>query len=381
MDIPRIVQDQIESKIGQQKVILLYGTRRTGKTTIIEKIVQKHPKESMLLHGEDMLISSILQNRTISNYQQLTKGKKIIIIDEAQAVPEIGKILKLFIDTVKGITVIATGSSSFDLVNKTGEPLVGRNFEFYLYPIAQEELSTIEDFLTTYQNLEERLIYGSYPELWQLNTAQEREAYLKQMVNSYLLKDLLSYENIKGADILYKLLQMLAWQVGSQVSTVELATHLQINKATVERYLDLLSKVFIIYPLTGYSNNLRKEVTKSKKWYFFDNGIRNTLINNFSPLSQRNDIGQLWEQYILSERIKFNRYNNYQPQYFFWRTYDGQEIDLIELYNGQIQAFECKWKEAKVKVPAAFAKAYPDAKFEMINKNNYLDWITSLNRI
>lgn len=376
MDIPRILQTQIESKIGQQKVILLYGTRRTGKTTIIEKIVQKYPKESMLLHGEDMQISFILQNRTISNYQNLTSGKKIIIIDEAQAIPEIGKILKLLIDTVKGITVIATGSSSFDLVNSTGEPLVGRNFEFYLYPIAQVELSTIENFIETNQNLEERLLYGGYPELWHLNTIQEKEAYLKQMVNSYLLKDLLSFENVKGADILFKLLQMLAWQVGSQVSTVELASGLQINKATVERYLDLLSKVFIIYPLSGYSNNLRKEVTKSKKWYFFDNGIRNALISNFSPLSQRNDIGQLWEQYILSERIKINRYNNYQPQYYFWRTYDGQEIDLLELNNGQLQALECKWKDTKAKIPVAFAKAYPDANFSVVNKNNYLEWIT-----
>jgi predicted AAA+ superfamily ATPase len=169
---------------------------------------------------------------------------------------------------------------------------------------------------------------------------------------------------------------MLAWQVGSQVSTVELATNLQINKATVERYLDLLSKVFIIYPLTGYSNNLRKEVSKSKKWYFFDNGIRNALINNFSPLSQRNDIGQLWEQYILSERIKFNRYTNYQPQYYFWRTYDGQEIDLVELNNGQLNAIECKWKNAKAKIPTAFTKAYPEAKFAIINKENYLEWIT-----
>lgn len=376
MDIPRIVKTQIESKIGQQKVILLYGTRRTGKTTIIEKIVQKYSNDAMLLHGEDMQISAILQNRTVSNYQQLTRGKKIIIIDEAQAIPEIGKVLKLLIDTIKGITVIATGSSSFDLVNSTGEPLVGRNLEFYLFPIAQVELSTIENYISTNQNLEERLVYGSYPELWHLNKTQEREIYLKQMVNSYLLKDLLSFENIKGADILFKLLQMLAWQVGSQVSTVELATHLQINKATVERYLDLLSKVFIIYPLTGYSNNLRKEVTKSKKWYFFDNGIRNALINNFSPLSQRNDIGQLWEQYILSERIKFNRYTHYQPQYFFWRTYDGQEIDLLELNNGQLQALECKWKEHKVKIPVAFAKAYPAAQFSIINKDNYLKWIT-----
>lgn len=376
MDIPRVVQTQMEAKIGQQKVILLYGTRRTGKTTIIEKIVEKYQKEAMLLHGEDLYVSELLQNRTVTNYQQIARGKKLLIIDEAQSIPEIGKILKLLIDTIKGITVIATGSSSFDLVNKTGEPLVGRNFEYYLYPIAQQELSSMEDFLTTAKNLEERLVFGSYPELWHLDKFEEKENYLKQLVNSYLLKDLLMIENVKGPDILYKLLQLLAWQVGSMVSTVELAKNLQINKLTVERYLDLLSKVFIIYSVSGYSKNLRKEVSKSKKWYFFDNGIRNALINNFSPLSQRNDIGQLWEQYFLSERMKFNRYNNYQPQYFFWRTYDGQEIDLLEFNNGQLHAFECKWKEAKVKVPLGFQKAYSEARFTVINKENYLDWIT-----
>ncbi len=376
MDILRIIQEQIESKIGLQKVIMLYGTRRTGKTTIIENIVQKYGDEALLLQGEDMQVSELLQKRTVANYKQLTAGKKIIVIDEAQAIPEIGKILKLLIDSVKGITVIATGSSSFDLVYTTGEPLVGRNLVYYLYPIAQAELSVTEDYLTTIRNLEERLIYGSYPELWHLKSTQERENYLKQMVSSYLLKDLLTMENVKGADVLYKLLQMLAWQIGSQVSTVELAGSLQLNKGTVERYLDLLSKVFIIYPLTGYSNNLRKEISKSKKWYFFDNGIRNALIGNFSPLEQRNDIGQLWEQYVLSERIKYNSYRNYQPQYFFWRTYDGQEIDLLELHNGKLQALECKWKEGKAKTPVAFAKAYPDAKFFVINKDSYLDWIT-----
>lgn len=377
MDVLRIIQQQIETKIGMQKVIMLYGTKRTGKTTIIENIVQKYCDEALLLQGEDMQVSELLQKRTVANYKQLTAGKKVIIIDEAQAIPEIGKILKLLIDSVKGITVIATGSSSFDLVYITGEPLVGRNLVYYLYPIAQAELSVTEDYLTTIRNLEERLIYGSYPELWHLPSLQERERYLKQLVSSYLLKDLLTMENVKGADVLYKLLQMLAWQVGSQVSTVELANNLQINKGTVERYLDLLSKVFIIYPLNGYSNNLRKEISKSKKWYFFDNGIRNALIGNFSPLEQRNDIGQLWEQYILSERIKYNSYRNYQPQYFFWRTYDGQEIDLLELHNGRLQALECKWKVAKAKTPVAFAKAYPDAEFSIINKENYLDWITN----
>lgn len=377
MEIIRTVQALIEAKIGLQKVIMLYGTRRTGKTTIIEKIAQKFGDEVLMLQGEDMQVAEQLQKRTVANFQKITAGKKIIIIDEAQAIPSIGKVLKLLIDAIKGITVIATGSSSFDLVNKTGEPLVGRNLIYNLFPIAQSELSSKESYLTTVNNLEERLIYGSYPELWNLNTLQDKEVYLKQLVNSYLLKDLLIVENVKGVNVMFKLLQLLAWQVGSQVSTVELSNNLQINKATVDRYLDLLSKVFIIFPLTGYSNNLRKEVSKSKKWYFFDNGIRNALINNFSALEQRNDIGLLWEQYILSERMKYNSYRMYQPQYFFWRTYDGQEIDLLELNKGKIQALECKWKEGKTKTPTAFGKAYPEAKFSTINKANYLDWITA----
>ncbi|MBC7553754.1 MAG: ATP-binding protein [Taibaiella sp.] len=376
MEIVRMLAKQIEKNLGRQKVILLYGTRRTGKTTIIENIAEKHGADALLLQGEDMQVAAILANRTVANYKQLTRNKKIIIIDEAQAVPEIGKVLKLMIDNIKGITILVTGSSSFDLVNRTGEPLVGRNIIHYLHPIAQVELAQDEDSMTTARNLEERLIYGSYPELWHLEDNSEKQAYLKQLVNSYLLRDVLMLENIKGADVLYKLLQLLAWQAGSEVSTVEIGKTLQLNKITVERYLDLLTKVFIIYPLSGYSNNLRKEVSKSKKWYFYDNGIRNALINNFSPLSSRNDIGQLWEQYILSERMKYNSYRGYQPQYFFWRTYDGQEIDLLEIHNEQITALECKWSNQKAKIPAAFAKAYPGAAFHVIDNSNYTGWVS-----
>lgn len=375
MNITRSIEKQIESQLGKQKVIMLYGTRRTGKTTIIENIASRLGAEVLLLQGEDLQVAELLQQRTIANYKQLTIGKKIVIIDEAQAVPEIGKILKLMIDNIKGITILVTGSSSFDLVYKTGEPLVGRNMVYHLYPIAQVELSATEDLITSHRHLEDRLIYGSYPELWHLSEQLEKEKYLHQLVNSYLLKDLLMLENIKGPSVLFKLLQMLAWQVGSQVSTVELGNSLQLNKITVERYLDLLSKVFIIYSLTGYSNNLRKEVSKSKKWYFYDNGIRNALINNFSMLAQRNDTGQLWEQYVLSERIKYNSYRGYEPQYFFWRTYDGQELDLIEINNGKLQALECKWQNQKVKKPVAFAKAYPEAAFDIIDRSNYLQWI------
>lgn len=375
MEIPRFIEKEIAADLGKQKVIMLYGTRRTGKTTIIENIAKQH-NDVLMLQGEDMQVADLLQQRTVANYSQLTNGKKIVIIDEAQAIPEIGKILKLMIDNIKGITIIATGSSSFDLVTNTGEPLVGRNIVYHLFPIAQAELSAVEDKLTTLRNLEQRLIYGSYPELWHLQEQQERENYLQQLVNSYLLKDLLTMENVKGAGPLFKLLQLLAWQTGAEVSTVELGNTLQLNKATVERYLDLLSKVFIIFPLQGYSNNLRKEVSKSRKWFFYDNGIRNALINNFSPLQARNDIGQLWEQYILSERMKYNSYRGHFPQYFFWRTYDGQEIDLLELDNKQhMQALECKWQDQKVRVPVAFAKAYPQADFAVVHQGNYLDWI------
>jgi predicted AAA+ superfamily ATPase len=224
--------------------------------------------------------------------------------------------------------------------------------------------------------LPNRLIYGGYPELIHLQTLAEKEEYLKSLVNSYLLKDLLALTAIKGADVLLRLLKLLAFQVGSQVSAVELGNSLQINKETVDRYLDLLSKVFIIYPLGGFSQNLRKEVSKSKKWYFYDNGIRNALINNFSPLTYRNDIGALWEQWMISERMKLNAANDYHPSYFFWRTYDGQEIDLLEINSQQeMQGLEFKWTKGKSKIPAAFAKAYPDAVWNEVSRENYFDWV------
>lgn len=372
-----MLESLLEKQLGKQKVLLLYGTRRVGKTTLIEQLIEKHQEEVLFLQGEDMDVATALKKRSVANYKRLIGNKKIVVIDEAQAIPEIGMVLKLMIDNIKGITIVATGSSSFELVSSAGEPLVGRQLVYQLYPIAQAELSTSEDFLATKANLEERLIYGSYPELWQLPEYNDKTSYLKSLINSYLLKDLLIFEKVKGADILYKLLQLLAFQVGSEVSTVELGKNLQINKATVDRYLDLLTKVFIIFPLSGYSKNLRKEVSKSKKWYFFDNGIRNALINNFSALTARDDIGQLWEQYFLSERIKYNHYRGYQPQYYFWRTYDQQELDLLELNNQQeLTAFECKWKPQKLKPPVGFANAYPEAGFHAVTTENYLDFIT-----
>ncbi|WPR75722.1 ATP-binding protein [Algoriphagus sp. NG3] len=375
MEIPRFIEKKLVNQIGKQKVLMLYGSRRTGKTTIIENIRQKHENNTLMLLGEDIQVSEYLQNRTVANYTQLIGGKKLIIIDEAQAIPNIGKILKLMIDSVKGITIIATGSSSLDLVNDAGEPLVGRQLEYLLLPLAQTELTKTENRLDSLNQLPNRLIYGGYPELIHLPSLEEKEEYLKSLVNSYLLKDILALTMIKGADVLLRLLKLLAFQVGSQVSTVELGNSLQINKETVDRYLDLLSKVFIIFPLGGFSQNLRKEVSKSRKWYFYDNGIRNALINNFSPLNFRNDVGALWEQWIIVERMKYNSSKGYNPQYFFWRTYDGQEIDLLEINSKQeIQAIECKWASSKSKIPAAFAKGYPSAKWAVVTKENFNEW-------
>jgi len=373
MDLQRLLYNTIYQKIGQQKVIIIYGTRRVGKTILMEQIANAYPNSSISFNAEDGDDVAKLAKRTIANYKALIGDKKIVLIDEAQQIPEVGKVLKLMIDGVKGITIIASGSSSFDLINKAGEPLVGRSYSYQLFPIAQCELK--EDMLTAYRQLEERLVYGSYPELWHLPNLADKENYLRNLVQGYLLKDIFQFKDVRNADKVFQLLKLLAYQAGSEVSLNELANTLGINKLTVEHYLDLLTKVFVIYSLSGYGGNLRKEVVKTKKWYFYDNGIRNAIINDFKPIQNRNDVGILWEQYVLSERQKRNAYNHYQPSYFFWRTYDQQEVDFIEANGDEIAAIECKWGNAKRKVPTAFAKTYANVPFTFIDKDNYFSYI------
>ncbi|TDG37407.1 ATP-binding protein [Pedobacter changchengzhani] len=374
--IPRYLSSVIKSKIGKNKVILLFGTRRAGKTWFIENILRETTIEHLFLNGEDQDVQALLASRTAANYKRILGEAKLLVIDEAQVIPEIGKILKLLIDSFKDLTIIASGSSAFDLSNQTGEPLTGRSLTYYLYPIAQLELTTIENGLQTAQNLEERLIFGSYPELFQLNTIAEKTTYLTELVKSYLLKDILMYENIQNSTKLFDLLKLIALQVGSEVSIDELSRNLGLSKNTVDRYLDLLSKVFIIYKVGGYSNNLRKEITKSSKWYFYDNGIRNAIINDFRLLALRNDHGILWENYCFSERIKKTSYQEENTRNYFWRTYDQQEIDFIEVKDEQINAVDFKLANQKKKIPGFFAKNYPNANFTIVNKENYLDFIS-----
>ena len=373
----RAVFDNFNKKVLPNKVLVLLGARRVGKTELIKNYLKTVPVETYLqLNGEDINDANLLQERSVANYKRFLTNIDLLVIDEAQTIPEIGLILKLIVDSIEGIKIIATGSSVFDLNNTLGEPLVGRKNTMYLFPLAQMEFSTQENYKQTTENLEERLLFGGYPELVHYEDWEEKKEYLYEIINSYLLKDILVFEGIKQADKIYNLLRLIAYQVGKEVSLQELGNQLQMSKNTVDTYLDLLSKVFIVFKVEGFSRNLRKEIVKSSRWYFYDNGIRNGLINNFNRLENRTDVGDLWENYLAVERIKKQNYQKITTNNYFWRTYDQQELDWLEEQGNELAGFEFKWNEnKKSKIPTAFGKAYPDATFEVINKQNYLDFI------
>lgn len=373
--IKRLLQDKITARIEPSKVILIFGARRVGKTVLMRQLINDFNGKTMLLNGEDFDTLSLLEERSIANYRHLLQGIDLLAIDEAQNIPDIGAKLKLIVDEIEGVRVLASGSSSFDLLNKAGEPLVGRATQFHLTPFSQKEISQIENTLETKQNLESRLIYGSYPEVVTLESYERKTDYLRDIVGAYLLKDILSIDGLKNSGKMRELLRLIAFQMGNEVSYDELGKQLGMSKNTVEKYLDLLSKVFAVYRLGAYSRNLRKEVSKAGKWYFYDNGIRNAIIGNFTPLSIRQDIGALWENYIISERIKISHNLNLQKEFYFWRTYDNQEIDLIEETSDQLTALEFKWGNKHPSAPVAFSTAYPHATFEVVNKSNYLSYL------
>lgn len=374
---PRGIKTLFEKKLKPNKVLMLIGPRRVGKTAFIKNYLGLwKPEETLVLNGEDVLDAALLQERSVANYSRLLAEKKLLVIDEAQHIPNIGLILKLIIDSIEGIHVIASGSSAFELGVEVGEPLVGRKNTIYMFPLAQMEYSKIEDYKTTLENREERLIFGGYPELSQYDDWKDKEDYLYQLMNDYLLKDILMVDGIKNSAKLYALLRLIAFQIGKEVSLEELGKQLGMSKNTVERYLDLLSKVFVIYRIGGFSRNLRKEIVKNSRWYFYDNGVRNALIQNFTRLKMRNDVGELWENYLTAERLKVQSYTQIHCNNYFWRTYDQQELDWIEEEGDQLRSFEFKYSLNKTpKIPGAWARAYPDASFEVIHPGNYLDWI------
>jgi hypothetical protein len=374
MYIPQLPLGHLKKLAKPGKVIVIYGPRRVGKTTLLEKYLETQ-SDYLFMTGEDLLFQRSFPSQSIAQLKAFIGKKTLLVIDEAQYIPDIGLNLKLIVDHIPHVKVIVTGSSTFDLAKQIGEPLTGRKSVIQMFPISQMELNQIENTVQTQAHLESRLIYGSYPEVITSASDDDRKRYLHDLASSYLFKDILAFEGIQKSKKLIDLLILLAFQIGNEVSHEELAKSLQLSRATVEKYLDLLEKVFIIFNIRGFSRNLRKEVTKTSHYFFYDNGIRNALINNFNPLAQRDDVGKLWENYLVIERLKKQQYQELWSRNFFWRTYDQKEIDWVEEREGKLFGYEFKWG-ASVKAPDLWLKTYPEASFECINRDNYLPFIT-----
>lgn len=376
MILPRIY-DQLEKILEPNKVIVIYGPRRVGKTTLITQFLKQTKLKYRFDTGEDLRIQAVISSQRLDLIKQYVAKNQLIVIDEAQLIPQIGLGLKIIVDHIPNIKVIATGSASFDLSNKIGEPLVGRKWTKILYPISQLELKKTQNPFELKSNLEQFLIYGAYPEILTTNSLKKKQQILQEITSSYLLKDILTLERVKSSKLLLDLLKLIAFQIGNEVSLSELGTQLGIDRKTVKRYLDLLEKTFILFNLTGYSRNLRKAISKKSKYYFWDNGIRNAIINNFNLLDTRNDLGQLWENFLAIERLKKQSYKPIFASNYFWRTWDKKEIDWVEMRQGKLFGFEFKWKNNQSKSKKYWLESYPnEAKFKLINQENYLNFIT-----
>jgi len=375
MKIQRIIQSQVESRMVPGKVVVLLGPRQVGKTTLLRDILATEQAPFLLVSGEDRATQTWLGSQSIEVLRQNIGQHQLLVVDEAQHVSNIGLNLKLIVDHLSQLRVLATGSSSFDLSNQTGEPLVGRKWEFELYPVSQLELTATEAPFQTEERLPQRLIYGSYPEIVTTVGLSDKRELLNNIVNGYLYKDLLMFEEIRKSQKIIEILSLLAFQIGNLVSVHEISKAIGMNARTVEKYLDLLEKVFVIKRLGGYSRNLRKEISKGSKYYFWDNGIRNAIINNFNELPLRNDVGALWENYLITERLKKQRYTKLFSNNYFWRTYDQKEVDFVEERDGRLYGFEFKWSKPNSKTPALWLETYPEASFEAIHPGNYLPFI------
>lgn len=371
------VYDDLYKYLKPNQVLIIYGPRRVGKTVLLENFLKKTALRHKLVNGGELEVQAVFESLSIETLQRYSEGFDLLAIDEAQYIPNVGAALKLLVDTVPGIKIIATGSASFDLSNKVGEPLTGRAATLLLYPVAQLELVKDLNRYELSSKKEEYLIYGSYPGVLTTSSLEEKAKYLRSLVDSYLLKDILSLEQVKAPKILLDLLRLLAFQVGNEVSLSELAQNLPIDPKTVARYLDLLEKSFILINLRGYSRNLRKEISNKSKYYFYDNGIRNAVISNFNPLNLRDDTGRLWENFLVVERIKKQTYQNIFANNYFWRTWDQKEIDFIEEREGRLFGYEFKYsaKKGQKQLPQEFIETYPNSELSVINSENYLDFI------
>jgi predicted AAA+ superfamily ATPase len=373
--IKRKLQSVIEGKLFKGKAILLIGARQVGKSTLFHQIIQEGAEQVLSLNCDEPEVKNMLSEMNTAELRMLIGNHRLVMIDEAQRVPGIGLTLKRITDNFPDVQLLVTGSSSFQLQGELDEPLTGRKYEYHLYPLSTAELMESGGFLSVKQTLEARLIYGSYPDV--LNHSDEAKEILMNIAGSYLYKDLLALEGIRKPVLLEKLLVALALQMGSEVSYNEIAQTIGSDSKTVEKYIDLLEKCYIVFRLSAFSRNLRTELKKSKKIYFYDNGIRNAILQNFAPLALRADVGALWENFFISERVKANHYQGRYVKSYFWRTTQQQEIDYIEEEDGAFTAFEMKWnpKKASTVLPSAFVKTYPLKESAIITPDSYWEWL------
>lgn len=373
--IPR-AYSPLQNYLTPNKVLVIFGPRRAGKTTLLHTYLQQTPYKYKLDSGDNIRTQHLLGSQAFDQILPYVEGYELLAIDEAQEIPNIGMALKIIVDQLPGIRVLVTGSSSFELAGQVGEPLTGRKRTLTLYPISQAELANTLNQHELKQRLPEYLVFGAYPEVLEAETVADKIAIITEIATSYLLKDILAFERVRNSRVLLNLLQMLAFQLGNEVSLSELATHLGVDTKTVQRYLNLLEQAFVIMRLGGFSRNLRKEITSKAKYYFLDNGIRNAVIAQFNDLSQRNDVGQLWENFMVMERLKRRTYFPLYANSYFWRTYSQQEVDLVEERDGKLFGYEFKWSTRKqVHPPTLWLETYPQATFELITPDNYLPFV------
>ncbi len=373
--IYRVFQ-KLDSFLKPNKALIIQGPRQVGKTTLMEDFLSTSSKKIKKVTGDDIIVHSVLGSRSLKTIVTFCEGNEIIAIDEAQKIPHIGIGMKLMVDNIPGIRIIATGSSSFELAGQTGEPLTGRKTTLMLFPIAQMEMLHHMNRFELKESLNDFLVYGSYPTVITSETSIEKVDLLNELAASFLFKDILDFERIRSPQILIDLLRLLAFQIGSEVSINELSQNLKIDNKTVKRYIELLEKAYIILTLRGYSGNLRKEISKKAKYYFYDNGIRNAVIANFNPLEMRNDKGQLWENFLVIERLKKQVYSRFYANNFFWRTWSGKEVDFVEERDGKLLGYEFKWSSKTKRPPRLWLDSYPQATWEVVDRANYLDFIT-----
>lgn len=359
-----------KARLFKGKALLVFGPRQVGKTTFVQQLIADINKKTLILNGDESDVIALFESPNVLKLKNIIADNEILVIDEAQRINNIGIALKIIVDQIKNVQVIATGSSSFELANQLNEPLTGRKYEMHLYPIAFSEMVNHEGLINEKRALEQRLIYGSYPEI--ITNPTDAKEHIKLIANSYLYKDLFLLEQIAKPVLLQKIVKALALQIGSEVNYNELSQLTQIDNKTVEKYIDLLEKAFVVFKLPALSGNVRNEIKKGKKIYFYDNGIINAVTGNFNPIAQRTDVGALWENYIISERIKHLNIQQSEVESYFWRTTQQQEIDYIEKNQEELLACEIKWNiNAKLKIPVTFTGNYQNVSSKIITPNNY----------